>query len=148
VQICSLGRRVASALVGQQTLGACRELVSASVVATLYGYRRYCASSSSAVQLILPEALKLLPLYALSLLKGAGLKDNVKPDDRAAWITQMGCLPCSRVGPLLYPRLLPLTRLLAEAGEHNATAPDGNTFEGLTLSSESLESGGVFLLEN
>ena len=65
---------MAVALQGQQPLGACRELVSAAVVATLYAYRRYCASSSSAVQLILPEALKLLPLYALSLLKGAGLK--------------------------------------------------------------------------
>ncbi|KXZ55308.1 hypothetical protein GPECTOR_3g442 [Gonium pectorale] len=147
-QICSLGRRVSSSLLGQATLGACRELVSAAVVATLYAYRRYCASSSSAVQLILPEALKLLPLYALSLLKGAGLKDNVKPDDRSLWIARMGCLPCSGVGPLLYPRLLPLSRLLAEAGEGNATAADGNTFEGLTLSSESLELGGVSLLEN
>ncbi len=72
----------------------------------------------------------------------------MKPDDRTLWITQMGCLPCSRVGPLLYPRLLPLGRLLAEAGEDNCTAADGNTFEGLTLSSESLESGGVSLLEN
>ncbi|GFR39599.1 hypothetical protein Agub_g59 [Astrephomene gubernaculifera] len=147
-QICTLGRRVASALLGQQTLGACREMVSSTVVATLYGYRRYCAASSSAVQLILPEALKLLPLYALSLLKSAGLKDNVKPDDRALWITRMGCLPCSRVGPLLYPRLLPLARLLSEAREDNATAADGNTFEGQTLSSESLEAGGVSLLEN
>lgn len=60
----------------------------------------------------------------------------------------MSCLPCSRVGPLLYPRLLPLARLLAEAREDNATAADGNTFEGLTLSSEGLEAGGVFLLEN
>ncbi|GLC37974.1 hypothetical protein PLESTF_000604900 [Pleodorina starrii] len=147
-QICSLGRRVSTALAGQQTLGACRELVSSAVVATLYSYRRYCASSSSAVQLILPEALKLLPLYALSLLKGAGLKDNVKPDERALWITRMSCLPCSRVGPLLYPRLLPLARLLSEAREDNATAADGNTFEGLTLSSEGLEAGGVSLLEN
>lgn len=147
-QICTLGRRVASSLVGQQPLGACREMVSSAVVATLYAYRRYCASSSSAVQLILPEALKLLPLYALSLLKGAGLKDNVKPDERALWISQMSCLPCSRVGPLLYPRLLPLSRLLAEAADGNVTALDGNAYEGLTLSSESLQSGGVFLLEN
>ncbi|GIL50904.1 hypothetical protein Vafri_6870 [Volvox africanus] len=147
-QICTLGRRVATALAGQQTLGACRELVSTAVVATLYSYRRNCASSSSAVQLILPEALKLLPLYALSLLKGAGLKDNVKPDERALWITRMSCLPCSRVGPLLYPRLLPIARLLSEAREDNATAADGNTFEGFTLSSEHLEAGGISLLEN
>ncbi len=78
---------MASSLVGQQPLGACREMVSSAVVATLYAYRRYCASSSSAVQLILPEALKLLPLYALSLLKGAGLKVRGGAGDagQAAW---------------------------------------------------------------
>ncbi len=75
-------------------------------------------------------------------------QDNVKPDERALWISQMSCLPCSRVGPLLYPRLLPLSRLLAEAADGNVTALDGNAYEGLTLSSESLQSGGVFLLEN
>lgn len=148
-QICSLGRRLTTALMGQQTLGTCRELVTSTCVATLHSYRKYCASSSSAVQLILPEALKLLPLYALSLLKSSGLKDNVKPDERAAWICHMGCLPPSRVGPLLYPRLLPLHGLLAEAADtHNTAAGDGNTYEGMTLTAELLDSGGVYLLEN
>jgi protein transport protein SEC24 len=48
------------------------------VVATLGAYRKYCASNSSAVQLILPESLKLLPLYALAFLKGQGLKVSMR----------------------------------------------------------------------
>lgn len=95
MQICTLGRRVATALVGQQTLGACRELVSSAVVATLYSYRRYCASSSSAVQLILPEALKLLPLYALSLLKAAGLKVGLGAEAAATCLVPSLGFPCS-----------------------------------------------------
>ena len=35
-------------------------------VNALYAYRRFCATNSSAGQLILPEALKLLPLYTLA----------------------------------------------------------------------------------
>ena len=35
-------------------------------VGALYAYRRFCATNSSAGQLILPEALKLLPLYTLA----------------------------------------------------------------------------------
>ncbi len=31
----------------------------------LYTYRKYCASNPAPGQLILPEALKLLPLYTL-----------------------------------------------------------------------------------
>ena len=40
----------------------------------MQAYRKFCASTSSAVQLILPEALKLLPLYTLAILKGPALK--------------------------------------------------------------------------
>jgi hypothetical protein len=56
------------------TLTQARESVTAQVVNTLHAYRKYCAANSSAVQLILPESLKLLPLYALAFLKGQGLK--------------------------------------------------------------------------
>lgn len=41
---------------------------------TLYVYRRYCAVSANPGQLILPEALKLLPLYALALTKMAAFR--------------------------------------------------------------------------
>lgn len=37
---------------------------------------RYCAASSSQGQLILPETLKLLPLYALALTKSTGLRSD------------------------------------------------------------------------
>lgn len=81
--IVSLSRRVASSLPGG-TLAGAREAVTNSVVSTLHAYRKYCASSSSAVQLILPEALKLLPLYALALLKGPALKVGGGASGKAA----------------------------------------------------------------
>ncbi len=70
---CQLSRRVAGQLPGA-TLASMRESVTNAVVSTLYAYRKFCAANSSPVQLILPEALKLLPLHALALLKGAALK--------------------------------------------------------------------------
>lgn len=39
----------------------------------LAAYRKHCASPSSAGQLILPECMKLLPLYINSLLKSDAL---------------------------------------------------------------------------
>lgn len=50
---------------------------------TLSGYRQHCASQSSTAQLILPEALKLLPLYALALLKCPALA-CAAPADRVS----------------------------------------------------------------
>uniref|UniRef100_A0A7S0RS66 COP-II coat subunit n=1 Tax=Chlamydomonas leiostraca TaxID=1034604 RepID=A0A7S0RS66_9CHLO len=141
--IVHLSRRVAGGLPGG-TLAGAREGVTSSVVATLHAYRKYCAASSSAVQLILPEALKLLPLYALALLKGPGLKDGAKPDERALWCGQMMSLPAARITPALYPRLLPVHRMLDDgSAEHGSGVPDG-----AVASSESLDIGGCHLLEN
>ena len=49
------------------------QAVTGAAVGVLAAYRRHCASQSSSAQLILPEALKLLPLYALALLKSPAL---------------------------------------------------------------------------
>ncbi len=72
-QITVMARRLAASLPGG-TLASARDGTTATTVTTLAAYRKHCASTSSAVQLILPEALKLLPLYALSLLKGPALR--------------------------------------------------------------------------
>lgn len=131
-QTLVLSRRIAGALPGG-TLAAARESVTSTIVSTLTAYRKYCASQSSAVQLILPEALKLLPLYALSTLKGPALRDAARLDERSAWITAMLSLPAARVCPLLYARLLPL-RATLEAG-----TVDPELVDGMVLSSEGLE---------
>ena len=70
------------------------------------------------------------------------MQDGVRPDDRSLWINQMMSLPCARIAPLLYPRLISLRKALdgSEPIEH---LPDG-----MMLSSEGLEQGGIYLLEN
>lgn len=55
------------------SLAAAREAVTGAAVDVLAAYRRHCASQSSSAQLILPEALKLMPLYTLALLKSPAL---------------------------------------------------------------------------
>jgi len=140
-QISTISRRLAASLPGT-TLGAARESITSNTVATLAAYRKYCAANSSAVQLILPEALKLLPLYALSLLKGPALKDGAKPDERSLWMSHMMSLPAARITPLLYPRLLPLLKILEGQEEVEGLS------DGVVLSSEVMETGGAYLLEN
>jgi protein transport protein SEC24 len=45
-----------------------RDQVTSTCINILQSYRKYCASVSSSGQLILPEALKLLPLYTLGMI--------------------------------------------------------------------------------
>jgi hypothetical protein len=79
------------------------------------------------------EALKLLPLYALSTLKGPGLRDGVRLDDRSMWAAAMMSLPAARASPLLYARLLALRPMLDGVEEADEIS------DGMVLSSEGLE---------
>ena len=54
-------------------------------------------------------------------------------------------LPAARMTPLLYPRLIALHQVLQAGG---MAALQGALPGGLVVSSESLEQGGVYLLEN
>lgn len=48
-------------------LSQVREQVTNLCINILHSYRKFCATVSSSGQLILPEALKLLPLYTLGI---------------------------------------------------------------------------------
>ena len=49
-------------------------VIQKAVIDALYQYRKHCANSSSAGQLVLPEQLKLLPLLSLTLMKSPALR--------------------------------------------------------------------------
>jgi protein transport protein SEC24 len=56
---------LAANVVPTTPLSQVRDQVTSTCINILQSYRKYCASVSSSGQLILPEALKLLPLYTL-----------------------------------------------------------------------------------
>jgi hypothetical protein len=67
------------------------------------------------VQLILPEALKLLPLYSLALHKSAMLRPDVRADERSAWLAGVMAASPQRIMGLLHPRLFAVHHLLVSA---------------------------------
>ncbi|KAJ6359923.1 hypothetical protein OIU77_004015 [Salix suchowensis] len=71
----------------------------------LLSYRKFCATVSSSGQLILPEALKLLPLYTLALIKSTGLKPDGRIDDRSFWINYVSSVSTPLAIPLVHPRM-------------------------------------------
>ena len=81
------------------------------VVHILTSYRRNCASpQSSPGQLILPETLKLLPVYLTGAIKCDGIDggSEMQPDDKAfAQAKSLGA-NCSYSQVILYPSLLKL----------------------------------------
>uniref|UniRef100_A0A674HFH7 SEC24 homolog C, COPII coat complex component n=1 Tax=Taeniopygia guttata TaxID=59729 RepID=A0A674HFH7_TAEGU len=73
-------------------------------------YRKNCASPSSAGQLILPECMKLLPVYLNCVLKSDVLQPGpeVTTDDRAYVRQLVTSMDVAETNVFFYPRLLPL----------------------------------------
>ncbi|VAI14807.1 unnamed protein product [Triticum turgidum subsp. durum] len=105
------------------SLSQVRDQVTSTCINILQSYRQYCASVSSSGQLILPEALKLLPLYTLALTKSIGLRNDGRLDDRSYWVSIVSSVSVSLAVPLVFPRMIAL---------HDLTSRDN----------------GIYLLEN
>merc|ERR1712165_54836 len=73
-------------------------------------YRKNCASPSSAGQLILPECMKLLPLYTNCLIKSDAIAggSDLGCDDRAYHMSCVSSMDVGATVAFFYPRLLPL----------------------------------------
>jgi protein transport protein SEC24 len=86
-----------------------RQRLETHCVAILSAYRKHCtAPNSNMGQLILPEALKLLPLYVCSMLKTPALRAGaeVGADERVAAIFRLLGAASPVVMPLLFPRVV------------------------------------------
>eukprot|EP01105_Mastigella_eilhardi_P008566 TRINITY_DN2074_c0_g1_i4.p1 TRINITY_DN2074_c0_g1~~TRINITY_DN2074_c0_g1_i4.p1 ORF type:complete len:929 (-),score=221.78 TRINITY_DN2074_c0_g1_i4:134-2677(-) len=107
-------------------------------------YRKYCASTTTASQLILPESLKLLPVFTLAILKSPMLRPDQGPDGRCASIQRFMSASVANVQMGLYPRVFPLHVLLQQVG-------DATSFKipvPLRLAADWLQPTGVYLFDD
>nr|XP_033797763.1 protein transport protein Sec24C isoform X3 [Geotrypetes seraphini] len=104
-------------------------------------YRKNCASPSSAGQLILPECMKLLPVYLNCILKSDVLQSGpeVTTDDRAYIRQLISSMDVAETNVFFYPRLLPLSKVDLDTDSLPVA---------IRCSEERLSKGEVYLLEN
>ncbi|XP_070518419.1 protein transport protein Sec24C isoform X2 [Cardiocondyla obscurior] len=104
-------------------------------------YRKHCALPSSAGQLILPECMKLLPLYVNCLLKSDALSGgaDMTIDDRSYVMQAVATMPISISVAYTYPRLFPL---------HDIDPQDTELPSMLRCSVDKFTDDGAYLLEN
>jgi protein transport protein SEC24 len=144
-----------------------RSFLNKSVSEILLKYRLNCSSQSPKGQLILPESLKVLPLFILGMLKHPAFIENttgtdttprrskslvkvtVRADERAYELRRLLSLPIKNTINSLYPRMFALhlfeddlSGAIDFSGDMGSHLP-----RSLIVSSEVFESDGVYLLD-
>lgn len=90
-----------------------RESLAARTAKMLAAYREKCSVQSPLGQLILPESLKLLPLYANSIMKHDAISggNEMSVDDKAWMIEVLRGVKVEDAMRLLYPKIVPVANL-------------------------------------
>lgn len=104
-------------------------------------YRKNCASPTSAGQLILPECMKLLPLYISCLLKNDAFSggSDLTLDDRSYAIYFVMSMDLPTSVQFFYPRLIPIHDVQVEETEVPAA---------IRCTADKMMEDGAYILEN
>lgn len=110
----------------------------------LANYRKNCANPSSAGQLILPECMKLLPLYVNCLLKNDAISggSDITLDDRSFLMQVVMTMDVPTSVNYFYPRLLPIHEM--KLNENGEMVVPGS----IRCSIAKFTDQGVYILEN
>uniref|UniRef100_K3W624 Uncharacterized protein n=1 Tax=Globisporangium ultimum (strain ATCC 200006 / CBS 805.95 / DAOM BR144) TaxID=431595 RepID=K3W624_GLOUD len=160
---CSVWQRMAAKQFVDKSLmratpSAVKDHLVDQCVSVLFNYRKFCASSSSSGQLILPESLKLLPLYTLATLKSRALRGNltgnpprgfidVRADERVMMMGLLNSLPVEFAVSAVYPKLYSMHDMTEDCGSLDE---DGKFIlpPQLPPTAEKLDEAGIFLLHS
>jgi len=131
---------------GTRTIKDIRDELVDSCIEILYSYRTNCRTGSRSTELVLPESLRLLPLFTLSLLKHSLVQDEVKSDDRVAHLLTSLSIPCDGAIPYVYPYMYQLHNLRAEDCTISDETKQILWPRTCPLSKESLSADGLYLI--
>lgn len=127
-----------------------KEKITKVCVDVLHAYRISCASTTSTGQLILPESLKMLPLYVGAIRKMPAFRSgsDIRADERVYGLVRMLGLPIAMVAPLIYPRIYTVHPLDARAGTPTGVGDNVYLPCTITASLDKLLPSRMYLVDN
>jgi len=124
--------------------------LSDMLVTTLATYRSRCCQNPSPTQLILPEAIRLLPIYMIAMLKMQLFRHNSPANSRMAMMLQVMNEKTITTLLRLYPKVFSLKKIMAAAADPDLSAAGaaGFTAVPLRLSADMINDDDVYLIDN
>jgi len=136
-----MGRISAEAALSSKLLDGAEKLQNICME-LLRAYRSLCPpQAKSTSQLLLPESLKLLPLYTLALMKSTLFcpSTEVRADERSNLMYLIGTMSCFQSTTLLHPRLFQVEPPVSQLGQ--LPTP-------LALTIQTMEATNAYLLDD
>lgn len=98
------------------SLKTVRGMIVHQCIRILTAYRKFSPSTTSSGYLVLPESLKLYPVYALSLLKSNAFNGyfDISIDKRIYEIHRIKQMTTETMATYIYPRIFCLTEMLKD----------------------------------
>lgn len=120
---------------------AIREGLMSRCANILACYRKNCASPSTQGQLILPECMKVLPLFVNSIIKSDAISGctDITTDDRSWLMQTLLGMDVMSTHVYFYPQLIPV---------HDISTDGDDIPTPIRCSAERFSDSGVYLLEN
>tara|TARA_R110002050_G_scaffold273913_1_gene418128 strand:+ start:101 stop:1123 length:1023 start_codon:yes stop_codon:yes gene_type:complete len=124
-----------------------RQSVIDRCIAILATYRKLCATRSASAQLILPETLKLLPIYTLGMLKSPLLSASRSIDEKVFVRQWVEHCPLETLSLYLYPRLFDVLNIPEDCQSVSQDGYVDRTPPILRLQTESLKSDSLYMMD-
>ncbi|EGT51229.1 hypothetical protein CAEBREN_32237 [Caenorhabditis brenneri] len=122
-----------------------KESLSSRCAQILATYREKCSEGAPPSQLILPESLKLMPLYVNSILKNDAISggSEMTVDDKVWQMELIRGMRTEDVMPFIYPRVMPISDLQMNEKEEMKELP-----KLVRASADFLDNTKAYLIDN
>uniref|UniRef100_A0A1I7UM57 Gelsolin-like domain-containing protein n=1 Tax=Caenorhabditis tropicalis TaxID=1561998 RepID=A0A1I7UM57_9PELO len=122
-----------------------KESLSSHCTQFLLTYREKCSKGTPSGQLVLPESLKLMPLYVNSILKNEAISGgtDMTVDDKVWQMELIRGMRTEDVMPLLYPRVMPVSDIQINQSEEMKELP-----KLVRASSDFLDNSKAYIIDN
>lgn len=120
---CQYALRQRISRVNQKGPRDIREDIINQTVKLLAKYRQQCSPTSAPSQLVIPDGLKLLPIYTLSAMKTHAfrlLANSQRLDEKVAEIQKWLGVPFGKVPYMFYPRVYRVTNVTELPGRQRS----------------------------
>jgi len=127
-----------------------KDKLTRACVDMLHAYRINCASTTSPGQLILPESLKMLPLYVSCMRKMVAFRSgtDVRVDEKVAGLVQILGLPMWTTAPMVYPRVFLVWPTPDRAGRSTGIGDNVHMPNNIACSFDKLISDRLYLIDS